>query len=143
MERIAEPKSQLEKALDHSAHTGRREIAHAEGPSLLSERRPSIQSGCFGFSRSLEELRHIGSGRRSAGEGLYTEPLEYQPQSALMLIEGRRPIAGFDLGTDRDPCDLSAPVGVVGSFVIDDYQQSATAALEHRFAQPCRRIRPR
>src|SRR5258708_20318329 len=107
MERIAEPKSQLEKALDHSAHTGRREIAHAEGPSLLSERRPSIQSGCYGFSRSLEELRHIGSGRRSAGEGLSTEPLEYQPQTALMLIEGHRPNAASALGTAPDPTTLS------------------------------------
>jgi hypothetical protein len=31
LERIVEPKSKLRKALNHSAHTGRREIEHAKG----------------------------------------------------------------------------------------------------------------
>ncbi len=61
-----------------------------EGPPLHTRREdPSasaINLALLRFSSSLEELRHIGSGRRSAREGRYTESLEYEPQSALMLI---------------------------------------------------------
>src|SRR4029077_17975082 len=75
-------------------------------------------------SRSgVEELVQVRGSRRGVGKRPDAERRERQPQQALLLIEGRGPVASLGLRADDDARDPSAAVRAVPARLVEHHDQ--------------------
>src|SRR5438445_616990 len=80
-----------------------------------------------------EELGHVRRAARGTGECAHAQPLQYQPQRALMLVNRGRLVAAFRLRAHHDPLDFPTTVRVVASRLVERDDQEPIL-LERRAA---------